>query len=186
MFWASVWHIDEWLLRCSIEPLLEVGLCRFFDNLFDDLPFHRTPMFSEFLRSVRRGHNTNKYFGSGEVLKGLNVMYQHKVPSHSRDVLTVIKTSRVQRTIPILPPFTWTGADEDARTWSRKISKSISKLKWGCPDVLMWTLAINKHIEGYDNPIEGCQSSSKTSCIKQRTIQMKVARAGPLRFRWCR
>jgi len=73
-------------------------------------------MFGEFLRSVRRGHDTNKYFGRGEVLKGLDILDQYKVQSRPWDVLTVIKTSRVQRTIPILPPFTWTGADEDART----------------------------------------------------------------------
>ena len=62
--------------------------------------------------------------------------------------LTVIRTSRVHLTMPMFPPLTCTGAEVEARSWSRNLSKSISKVNAGWPAVSTCIVAMSRHSEG--------------------------------------
>jgi len=97
------------------------------------------------------------------------------------DGLTVIRTSRVHLTMPMFPPLTCTGAEVEARSWSRNLSKSISKVNVGWPAVSTCIVAMSRHSEGYERSSKGVNRVSSHS-IEKLTGEMNVARPCTLRF----
>src|SRR5258705_7180449 len=64
--------------------------------------------------------------------------------------LTNSRTSRVHLTMPTCPPFSCTGADVEARSWSRNFSKSISNENVGWPVISTCLLAMMRQTMGYE------------------------------------
>jgi hypothetical protein len=97
------------------QPLSQIDLPGHFYGLLYLCSVHSATVFQEFFRDARRkGCDRKKYLHSDQMFKRLGE--SEKVAENKARDHTVMSTSRLHRTIPMLPPLTWTGADKEART----------------------------------------------------------------------
>jgi hypothetical protein len=95
----------------ALEPLIQSRLPNSGHHLPDVLFLYHTFIAHEFFHhsSSNRGH-ANKDFGGNQMLEGLQLTVDSgqslQVKKNADELLTVIKTSLLQRTMPILPPST--------------------------------------------------------------------------------
>ena len=106
------------LLR-AFKPLIQVRLSHRRHHLFHILLLHHAFIPHKlFHRTGWNGGNGGKDFSGNKLLKGLGNVVCIKILDDKKllESRTVIRTSLVQRTMPILLPPIWTGADCDVRT----------------------------------------------------------------------